>query len=416
MQIREIRSVRGNAREPRFSDSARTRHVGEMRHAVKNENVIAFHEPGIDLAFAVRVNAARVIPFNLHVRPRVGRETGDGHRIDHVAIGIDSLRGALRADVLGGCRDGSAREHDLFAADVGLIGGPVPDRLRPRPANRCHRAGGYADFREAVFPAAADARAVRAACRLDDAARNRDLARVLAIVAADAGGVRAALGDKHRAVVEVGDHDPFVQGGDVQSGVPRRVRCVEDVRADEAQRVRAVENRYRRTARRLEVQVRDRERECLRRIDGYVDLAIRVRAGYHAGVCHGELTREYVVAPLVTREVYHVNTIHLHAVCVGDPHRRGGSILHLRGVALPVDAVVVHAVRKPDIHLAGRVGIDVVRAVAIHHQINLRVRRKALMRHLEHLAAGTVHRVDIAPLALVEILIFTVSARMHAAA
>ena len=215
--------------------------------------------------------------------------------------------------------------------------------------------------------------------------------------------------------MEVGDHDPL-KHADVQSRTVVCIRRVEDVRSDEAQRGHASDNVDRGAGLRLQVEVRDRERECLRRIDGYVDLAIRVRAGYHAGVCHGELTREYVVAPRVTREVYHVNTIHLHAVCVGDPHRRGGSILHLRGVALPVDAVVVHAVRKPDIHLAGRVGIDVVRAVAIHHQINLRVRRKALMRHLEHLAAGTVHRVDIAPLALVEILIFTVSARMHAAA
>ena len=97
--------------------------------------------------------------------------------------------------------------------------------------------------------------------------------------------------------MEICDHDPLVHSGDVQPRVSRRIRRVERVRAGETQRVRAVENRYRRAARRLEVQVRDRERKFPRRIDRYVDLALGVRARYHAGVRHVKPRLEEIVAP-----------------------------------------------------------------------------------------------------------------------
>ena len=214
--------------------------------------------------------------------------------------------------------------------------------------------------------------------------------------------------------MEVCDDDPLAHAGDVQSGTPRRIRRVERVSAGEAQRVRAVEDRYRRAARRLQAKVGDRERIAIR-IDEYVDLALGVRAGYHAGIRHVKPRFEDLVVPSFARKAGNVNAVHLHAVGVGNLNRRDGSALHLRRKAASADGVLVGSVRQPEEHLAAVVGVDVVRAVARHLNLDLGVRREAFERHLVHLATAAVDWNGVAAVVIVEMLVRIGRGRIHAA-
>ena len=91
-----------------------------MRHSAQHEDVVAFREPDMYIASAVRIDAVGVVAVYLHLDLPVRREAGDRHGA-HVVAGCVLRPGVVElspADHVGGRLDGAARERYLFFRDV----------------------------------------------------------------------------------------------------------------------------------------------------------------------------------------------------------------------------------------------------------------------------------------------------------
>ena len=166
-------------------------------------------------------------------------------------------------------------------------------------------------------------------------------------------------------------------------------------------------DRKRRTGRasRLEPEVGEGHVE-LDALQGAEHLSGRVRARKRAVCGYDEVRRRRVHRPSLAAEHRNVDAVHFHAV-------------RCRHVDEVVAAVAVHpdasrrcgsvkepvkTGRKPEMYPAGGIGIDIVRAVAHHAQINPGIRREAVEHNLVHLTVAVVDRNGVAAVAIVEIL------------